>query len=126
MGQAIADITRIVDTSILQRLWPRLVASYALDARAQRRPDPSNGLRGRAAPAVPTVKRISRFLFLPPETPMETFASPGIGRNVRFRLPDRASSALVLEEVVVHLEVFPVIELARPVFTYSRTAVLEN
>ena len=93
----------------LQRLWPRLVASYALDAWAQRRPVPSNGLHGRAAPAVPTVERISRFLYLPQETPVETFASPGIGQSVRFRLPDRAGSALVLEEVVVHLEVFPVV-----------------
>jgi len=47
---------------------------------------PSSGM---AAPALPTPEKAFRFLYVPPDTPMETFASPGIGQSLRFRTPSR-------------------------------------
>ena len=66
--------------------------------------------------------KVTRFLYLPPDTPVETFASPGIGQSLRFRTPDRVGSALALEEVVVHLEVFPNNGQARQAHGYTRMA----
>jgi hypothetical protein len=77
---------------------------------------------GTAVSALPTAERVSRFLYLPPDTPVETFASPGIGQSRRFRTLDRVGSALALEEVVVHLEVFPSNGQARQAQGYTRMA----
>jgi hypothetical protein len=90
--------------STLERLWNRLVISYALDARASGQSAPSAAT---ARTAEPPPEQVSRFLSLPAGTPVEYFASPGIGQSLRFRIPDRVGSALAHEEVVVHLEVFP-------------------
>jgi len=82
--------------------------SYLLLEEAQRRlPWPAGACGVVAAINGRIVRRkVTRFLYLPPDTPVETFASPGIGQSLRFRTPDRVGSALALEEVVVHLEVF--------------------
>jgi hypothetical protein len=109
--------------STLERLWNRLVISYALDARATARPAPSGGPAGAAtAAALPTPEQVSRFLSLPAGTPVEYFASPGIGQSMRFRTPDRIGSALAHEEVVVHLEVFPSDGHSREAYEHTRIA----
>ncbi len=119
-GVAVAIDGRIVCADVfdapstLERLWNRLVISYALDARAAGRPAPSAGT------AMPTPDLVSRFLSLPPDTPVETFASPGIGQSLRFRTPDRVGSALALEEVVVHVEVFPSDGQSRQAYGHTR------
>jgi hypothetical protein len=104
--------------STLERLWASLVTSYALDAQASSREVPA----ARTATPIPTSDQVSRFLSLPPDTSVETFASPGIGQSLRFRTPDRVGSALVFEEVVVHLEVFPSDGQSRQAFAYTRMA----
>jgi len=114
--------------STLERLWNRLVISYALDARATARPVPSAGPAGASGgvattgPAMPTPEQVSRFLSLPAGTPVEYFASPGIGQSMRFRTPDRIGSALAHEEVVVHLEVFPSNGQSRQAYGHTRIA----
>ncbi len=87
--------------STLEKLWDRLVTSYALDAR-------STFLKAGSGPgaALPT-EAVARFLSVPPDTSIEVFATPGVGQNLRFRTPDRAGSALAFQDAVVHLEVFP-------------------
>jgi hypothetical protein len=65
---------------------------------------------------------VSRFLSLPPDTPVEVFASPGIGQSLRFRTPDRVGSALAFQDVVVHLEVFPSDGQARRASGHTRMA----
>jgi len=109
--------------STLERLWNRLVISYALDARATARPAPSAGPAGTAATAaVPTPEQVSRFLSLPAGTPVEYFASPGIGQSLRFRTPERIGSALTHEDVVVHLEMFPSEGQSRQAYGHTRMA----
>jgi len=71
---------------------------------------------------VPTAEKVSRFLYVPPDTPMETFASPGIGQSLRFRTPDRVGSALALEDVVVHLQLFPSNGQSRQAHGFTRMA----
>jgi hypothetical protein len=101
IGGRIACADVFDSPATLEKLWPRLVSSYCLDAVA------SQGGRSPAAAAVPSQATISRFLGLPSDAVVEVFATPGIGQNLRFRTPDRVGSALAFEEVVVHLEVFP-------------------
>jgi len=104
IGGRIACADVFDSPATLEKLWPRLVTSYALDAR-----HPGPGVAG-AAPggsATPLPEMIARFLSVPADTPLEAFPTPGLGRNLRFRTPDRAGSALICEEVVVHLELFP-------------------
>lgn len=97
--------------STLEKLWARLLTSYALDAHAAAPAPQTAAQAGQdAAPApVSTLppEQVARFLRLEPDTPVEAFASPGIGQSLRFRTPDRAGCALAFAEAVVHLEVFP-------------------
>ncbi len=87
--------------STLEKLWDRLVTSYALDAR-------STFLKAGSGPeAALPAEAVARFLSVPPDTSIEVFATPGVGQNLRFRTPDRAGSALAFQDAVVHLEVFP-------------------
>ena len=112
-----ADVFDVPST--LERLWNRLVISYALDARATARAAPATGP---ASSAGPTPEQVSRFLSLPAGTPVEYFASPGIGQSMRFRTPDRIGSALAHEEVVVHLEVFPSDGQSQQAYGHTRIA----
>jgi hypothetical protein len=100
----------------LEKLWPRLVSSYSLDAVT---------FGQEASPAwtaTPQQEMVSRFLTLPPDALIEVFATPGIGQNLRFRTPDRVGSALALEDAVVHLEVFPSNGGSRQGYGHSRMA----
>ena len=101
IGGRIACADVFDSPATLEKLWPRLVSSYCLDAVAY------TGEGSRAGAAVPSQDTISRFLGLPSDAVVEVFATPGIGQNLRFRTPDRVGSALAFEEAVVHLEVFP-------------------
>jgi hypothetical protein len=101
IGGRIACADVFDSPATLEKLWPRLISSYCLDAVAY------TGESSRAGAAVPSQDTISRFLALPPDALVEVFATPGIGQNLRFRTPDRVGSALAFEEAVVHLEVFP-------------------
>jgi hypothetical protein len=101
IGGRIACADVFDSPSTLEKLWPRLVTSYALDARHS-----GPGVHT-SWTATPLPEMFYRFLFVPPDALVKVFASPDIGQNLRFRTPDRAGSALALEDVVVHLEVFP-------------------
>jgi hypothetical protein len=98
IGGRIACADVFDSPSTLEKLWDRLLTSYALDARTA--PGPST-------PAALPIDAVLRFLSVPPESLLEVFPTPGIGQNLRFRTADRAGSALVFQDAVVHLEVFP-------------------
>ncbi len=99
----------------LEKVWARLVTSYSLDAVTSVEAMPAG-----SSPIPPDT--IARFLTLPPDSLLEVFATPGIGQNLRFLTPDRVGSALALDEVVVHLEVFPVNGGAQQVSRPTRIA----
>lgn len=96
----------------LEKLWPRLVGSYAIDALEAR----EGRRRGRvhAAPARQAEGRgpaagnqgAARFLEIPGDVQAEVFPSPGLGSSVRLRHAGGAGSALVYEGRIVHAALF--------------------
>jgi hypothetical protein len=87
--------------TLLARLWEKLVASYALDAI-----DAQDGPAGHAAAA-----EVTRMLGLPDDAVLEAFPAPGLGSDVRLRSARASGSALVVEGVVVHAELFAPVAL---------------
>ena len=83
--------------AVMARLWRKLIGSYALDALEAgdegKRPSPS-------------VENARTFLLLPAVAHVEPFAAPGIGTSLRLKAGDASGSALVLDETVVHIELF--------------------
>jgi len=89
--------------ALMGKLWRKLVESYALDAMEP-------GLAGKGAsprPAAPRQEEASVFLQLAAVSEVEPFDAPGIGRSLRLKAGEAAGSALVLDQAVVHLELFP-------------------
>jgi hypothetical protein len=83
--------------SVTAKLWRKLIESYALDALE------AGDEAGRPSPSVENART---FLLLPAVAEVEPYAAPGIGSSLRLKAGDASGSALVLEETVVHLEIF--------------------
>ncbi|HEY8290867.1 MAG TPA: DUF6569 family protein [Thermomicrobiales bacterium] len=75
-------------------LWPMFVRAAALDA-----------LRAPTAPAV-AKERAIRMMRRIHETHMETFRSPGIGRDIRLTGGGIAGAALVCQGIIIHTTLF--------------------
>jgi hypothetical protein len=81
----------------LERVWPRLMTGYALDALAARnRKDPPLVPRG----ALVILERLGHVACQP-------CPSVGVGEDWRFEAEDLVGQALVAEGVCVHLSAFP-------------------
>jgi len=106
--------------STLEKLWSRLVSSYAMDAletswirrqvSAEASPRNSGSGKGAAsdsadAPAV-TEQQAAELLRIPEDAEIERFPSPGLGENVRFRNSRCSGHALVYEDLAVHAALF--------------------
>ena len=107
--------------STLEKLWSRLVSSYAMDAletswlrrqesaRASAEPSDKRASTDRAdrgqAPVV-TEQQAAELLRIPEDAEIETFPSPGLGENVRFRHRRSSGHALVYEDLAVHAALF--------------------
>jgi len=90
-----ADIFDQPDT--LERIWPRLVTGYAMDAFA--RPEqPARGFSAKAA---------SMLLGHIGEIDCTPCPSVGLGKDWRFEAEDVVGQALVVEDACVHLCAFP-------------------
>jgi hypothetical protein len=77
----------------LQKLWPRLVKSYALGSHY------STPRTSQRAPARDFIQRIS-------STPFDSFQAAGIGVTMRLCSPEGLGSALLCEDQLVHLSLF--------------------
>jgi len=87
---------------LFRRLWPKLLRSYAADAIGT----PPGA--GRA-----TVGDAERFLGGLYHARRDRLPTPGVGYELRLQGGGAAGSALVFKRSVVHLEVFPGVELVR-------------
>ena len=81
----------------LERVWPRLMTGYAMDALAAiNRKDPPHAPRG----ALHILGRMG-------QVPCQPCPSVGVGEDWRFEAEDLVGQALVTEGVCVHLSAFP-------------------
>jgi hypothetical protein len=85
---------------LLRRLWPKLLRSYAADAVGQPEGKRHVGVRD-----------AERFLGDLYHARREQVSTPGAGQALRLRGGGATASALIFRRSVVHLEVFPGIEL---------------
>jgi hypothetical protein len=83
--------------STLEVIWPRLVASYAVDAEAARN----------EVDKTFSAKAASVLLEHVAEQQCQAFDSVGLGRDLRFEAEDLLGQALHVEDHLLHLSVFP-------------------
>ena len=111
-------------TSTLEKLWSRLVSSYAMDAletswiRRQVSTEASSGSSARSSRSgqgaaadstdarTVTGQQAAEILRIPEDAEIETFPSPGLGENVRFRHRRLIGHALVYKDLAVHVALF--------------------
>lgn len=82
--------------STLNKLWSKLIKSYAMDALE----DPKD------KPTVLQPEQISEWLKAAGAAKQKWFDSPGVGYDVRIEGEELVGAALVVEEHPVHLELF--------------------
>jgi hypothetical protein len=82
--------------STLNKLWSKLIKSYAMDALE----DPKD------KPTVVQPERISEWLKGSGAAKLKWFDSPGVGYSVRIEGEELVGAVLVVEEHPVHLELF--------------------
>lgn len=85
--------------STLERIWPRLVTGYALDAMVRR--------DGSERSIQFTAKGTSALLEHLGEIECVPCPTVGVGEDWRFEAPDIVGQALIAQNVCVHLGVFP-------------------
>ena len=82
--------------STLNKLWSKLIKSYAMDALE----DPKN------KPTLVQPEQISEWVKAAGTAKQKWFDSPGVGHNVRIEGEELVGAALVVGENPVHLELF--------------------
>lgn len=83
--------------STLQVVWPRLLASYAIDAEV-----------AKGATAKPfTSKGAEEVLRHAAEQECTACPTVGVGQDLRFEAPDMLGQALVADDTIIHMSVFP-------------------
>src|SRR5713226_40907 len=93
-GGSIIGLDLFDKSSTLSKLWPKLVRTYAIDALEFERAGSVDRSQVEA-----WVRGVSR-------TAVDSFASPGIGTDVRLEGDRFVGAMLLVEDVPVHLEVF--------------------
>jgi len=96
-GGAILGMDLFDQTATLEKLWPKLLRSYVIDAMEEP-----------GEPATLTLDAITAWLKTVSETESEKFRSPGLGDDVRFEADRLVGSALVLDGQAVHTEILSV------------------
>lgn len=86
----------------LEKLWPRLLRSYALDALAST----DSRLDAPLPEAAEVIGKIDNSTYL-------TYPSVGLGLDLRFSSPDIIGAGLVADDQLVHLSVFSAAESDR-------------
>lgn len=101
-GVAFAVYGQIVGTDwfdcseTLQKLWPKLVRAYALDALEQA------GVAERQV----SPETLRSWLHTAAKAEARAFKSPGLGLDVRLEGPALVGASLVVEDQPIHLELF--------------------
>jgi len=99
-GNSIVAADLFCRPDLFRRLWPRLLRSYAADAI------------GKDLPGVGvTIRDAEHFLGRLYHARRDREETPGAGYVLRLRGAGISASALILKRSVVHLEVFPGVEL---------------
>ena len=92
----IAGLELFDKPSTLAQLWPKLLRSYAIDALEL----PAN--EERILPG-----KIAVWLGSASQATTQSFKSPGVGEDVRFDGEDVVGACLVVDNQLVHAELFP-------------------
>jgi hypothetical protein len=111
IGDRIAGLDLFQSDTLLRKLWPKIVRSYALDAidpdayadhdassRHHRRPSEKDGASRRAA--------AEHFIHRCAEADGKVVPALGLGEDVRLEAKGLSAAALVLNEELVHLAAF--------------------
>ncbi len=85
----------------MQRIWPRLITGYAMDAIAARQS------KEKSSPIVFSAKAVSALLDHLGEIDCHPCQSVGVGQDWRFDAEDVLGQALIAEGSCVHLSAFP-------------------
>jgi hypothetical protein len=92
----IAGVDLFDQPATLEKLWPKLIRGYALDALEPESPAP---------PA--SVESIGGWIRGAAAAQVEPFRSPGLGMDLRLSGAGLIGASLVVEDCPVHLELFP-------------------
>lgn len=94
------EVIELLDShATLQRLWPRLVRGYGLEAIMHRQREPARGDVG--------AREVRALLqALAGDGTVECRRSPGLGRDVRIETSEATGAALVADGRVLHCAVF--------------------
>jgi len=97
IGDRLAGIDVFGRPDTLVKLWPKLLRAYAIDAVEER------------AMAKPFLEesRIKESLQSLRGANVERYDSPGIGHDLRFQTESLVGAAIIVEEELIHAEVFP-------------------
>lgn len=94
-GGRIAGMDLFDKTTTLEKLWPKLVRSYAIDAMEE------------AAESSPlTRETVASWVKAALTAKSEKFRSPGLGDDFRFESESLVGSSLLVEDEPVHTELF--------------------
>ncbi|HJT78374.1 MAG TPA: DUF6569 family protein [Gemmataceae bacterium] len=96
LGGRIAGLDLFDRPSTLAKLWPKLVGAYAIDAL--------EGPGSAEAPVTP--EAVCAWLRSAAAAKTESFASPGLGEDVRLEGAGVVGAGLVVEGQPVHVELF--------------------
>ncbi len=97
VGDRFAAVDLFDRAATLEKVWPRLVTGYAMDALGRRdRIEPAFQPKGPKA----ILERLGQVA-------CEAYPSPGLGEDWRFEAEDLAGHALIVEQACVTLSAFP-------------------
>src|SRR5204863_4244462 len=97
VGGRIAGADLFDKSETLAKLWPKLTRAYTLDALEHRE----------SAGPVVTAAAVQQWLHGGAQAQAEPFKSPGLGYDVRLTGAGVVGAGLVLDEIPVHVELFP-------------------
>lgn len=94
----IAGMDLFAQSATFEKLWPKLVRSYAIDAMGQP-VDSGDSV---------THEAVAKWLRTSLETRAERFRSPGMGEDLRLEGEHLAGSSLLVDNEVIHTELFSI------------------
>lgn len=100
LGSKIASVDLFDRPATLTRLWPKLVRSYALDAL-------EITLAAIVSKEEPlSTEEVRRWLHTAGQAHAETYASPGVGEDIRLEGKHLVGAGLVVAGEAIHVELF--------------------
>ncbi|MFQ5412128.1 MAG: ARPP-1 family domain-containing protein [Phycisphaerae bacterium] len=110
IGDRIAGVELFDQPETLAKLWPKLVKSYAIDAREEAFIEDLRRRGGEPQPDKETLpidrEAVSAWLRSSMELPSERYDSPGLGDDIRIESTHMVGASLLVEDCPVHTELF--------------------